>query len=205
MKKIIALLLTAALLFMTACDPKENDPKGTDGSTAPTSDASTSEAPTDSAPASTDTQPAETTDTSEVPPPDLTSETGGDNGDATVTQKLYDAIANSGVVEMPFMCPVFETDIPKFFNADNTEEFTAQQAAISTIFVYIIIIEAKADKVDEVFGELNAAKDFLKDGAFYPQGTEAAQNTVVGKSGNIVYLLCHKEGAAMEEVLLENM
>ena len=88
-------------------------------------------------------------------------------------------------------------------NPDDTVDFIAKEAAISAIFVQVIIIKAADGRVDEVRRAMLKQQASLSDAAFYPNAQEAAASSIVGTKGNLVYLICHADAVEIENILLK--
>lgn len=116
--------------------------------------------------------------------------------------EIFEHITES--VELPIMADIDESRLPDYnVNIEDAESFVAKEAAISAIFVQIIIIEAKDGKANNVHNAMLEHQSSLKNQAFYPQGIEAAAASIVNAKGNLVYLICHDKSQEIEEILLK--
>lgn len=185
MKRMFALL--SAVITFAACKPSDPEQTVTTAETVSDTTSVTSTFTTDE-----ETTSAVTESETEI--------TAG----ATIIDRLYEAVTKDR--ELPFLIPPYlEEMVPDFIgDVNNTESYLIQQAAISAILTEIIIVEAKEGKADEVYDAVDAHFTSLKNSDnLYPQGMRAVAAAVIGKSGNIVWFICHEDAKDMEEALLE--
>lgn len=110
-------------------------------------------------------------------------------------------------VEFPVMMQVEDAvtlqDVIKL-DLNEIQEYRVYQQMISVNLNEIIFIKPKEGKADSVLEKLNARKQALKDlYAFYPAQQTAAENTVTGKYGDYVYLICHEQAQRAQQALIE--
>ena len=114
--------------------------------------------------------------------------------------ELYERISDE--VELPIMVDIDEDRLGDYHvSPDDAVSFVAKEAAISAIFVQLIIIEAKEGKASEVQSAMREHQSQLKDDAFYPQGREAAAASIVGTRGSVVYLICIENAQEIENII----
>jgi len=181
MKKTFALF--AAIIALASC--KSAEPEQTTASSDTTA-ATTTVTTTETSSSATESE----------------SETSATSAEATVIDTLYEAVTKDR--ELPILMPPFmEEMVPDYIgDVENTESYLIEQAAISAILTEIIIVEAKDGKVDDVYGAVDAHFTALKNADnLYPQGMRAVAAAVIGKSGNIVWFICHEDAADMEQAL----
>ena len=125
--------------------------------------------------------------------------------DVTVTpQEIYQNLVDLEFFDPPYMVDILEHRFDEYeiIPADY-ESFVAKEAAISAMFVQLIIIEAKDGKVSTVREAMETHQSNLKDDVFYPQGIQAAAVSIVGNVGNLVYLICDERSEELERELLK--
>jgi len=118
-------------------------------------------------------------------------------------EEIYERIIEE--VDLPIMLDISESRLDEYnVEPDNAVSFIAKEAAISAIFVQLIIIEAKDGKVGAVRDAMSEHQARLKDDAFYPQGRQAAAASIVGTIGNLVYLICDENAQEVEKIIKES-
>jgi hypothetical protein len=125
--------------------------------------------------------------------------------ETTVTpEEIYAHLLEAEFFDPPYMIDIEADRLANYHvNPEDAVSFVAKEAAISAIFIQLIIIEAENGKVNDVKNAMLEQQSTLKDDAFYPQGVEAAANSIVSVRGNLVYLICDVRSQEIEEVLLE--
>lgn len=136
------------------------------------------------------------------------SDTKEPNDSATqkTAAELADVVLNS--VEFPQTVNVTDKDIIKDMGIDLslTDDYAVIQQMLSVHVVEIIILKVKDGNMEQVIESLQNRKDSLiNDFAFYPGQVESAEATVVGKKGNVAYLICHTYADTAEKTLLEEI
>ena len=198
MKKILTVLLTAAMLLSVAsCGNNEAENTTTEApavTDAPETEATESE--TEAPEAETEAPEAETED--------APAEEGEAGTAASEAQRLAEVVLNSGVefpAVMPVEDPAIITDVLCYAMTD-AEEYSVTMQLMSAHLIEVVIIKPVDGKMDAVMEMLNARKDQLLNSALYLDQVESAEGTVVGNKGGYAYLICHKDGAKAEEALL---
>lgn len=206
MKKILTVLLTAAMLLSVAsCGNNETENTTTEApavTDAPETEATESE--TEAPEAETEAPEAET-EAPEAETEDAPAEEGEAGTAASESQRLAEVVLNSGVefpAVMPVEDPAIITDV-LCYDMTDAEEYSVTMQLMSAHLIEVVIIKPVDGKMDAVMEMLNARKDqLLNSVAFYPDQVESAEGTVVGNKGGYAYLICHKDGAKAEEALL---
>ena len=178
-KKILSILLTAALLVSAAgCGTKAEEETTTTTTTTVAEESidTTTEAEVEEAPAA----------------------------NFTCTE-LTDVILNSGV-ELPAVGPVEDeailTDVLSY-DLSLFEEYSVIMHMMSAHLIEITVAKPAAGKEDAALEFVNNRMNQLKtEVAFYPEQQETADQTVVGSAGGYVYLICCSDAAKAEEALL---
>jgi len=117
-------------------------------------------------------------------------------------EEIYEQIIEQ--IDLPIMLDIAESRLDEYnVEPDNAVSFIAKEAAISAIFVQLIIIEAKDGKLNAVRDAMSEHQARLKDDAFYPQGRQAAAASIVGTRGNLVYLICDENAIEVEKIIKE--
>ena len=126
-----------------------------------------------------------------------------ESAEASYLERVFSQLIDEGFFNPPYMMDIFEDRLGQY-NVEPADavEFIAKEAAISAIFVQLIVIKAKEDRVNEVHNAMILHQESLRDAAFYPQGVSAAAASIVGVSGNIVYMICDERAQEIEELLL---
>jgi hypothetical protein len=118
--------------------------------------------------------------------------------------ELFGRLAETGLFEPPYMLDIQESRLSEYHvNPDDAVSFVVKEAAISAIFIQLIIIEAQDGRAAAVYNAMREHQANLLDDAFYPQGREAAAASVVGRRGNLVYLICDERAEEIERELLK--
>ena len=118
-------------------------------------------------------------------------------------QEIYDYIEASAEPKLPLMLDIAEGRLPDYkVNIEDVKSFVAKEAAISAVFVQLIIIEAQKGKVNDVYNAMLEHQSKLKEAAFYPQAQKAAANSIAGVEGDLVYLICYEDAKNIENELL---
>ncbi len=74
---------------------------------------------------------------------------------------------------------------------------------VSADLFELTLIRADEDSGDAVLQMLKERKDYLRErAAFYPAQVEAADATVVSHTGDMYYLICHKDAVNIEKALI---
>lgn len=200
MKKFLAVILTAAMILSIASCGGKKEETTTAPETAPqVTEPETSEA-------TEETTEAASEETTEEAPAEEEAPSEEENADETETQRLANAVLNSGV-EFPATMFVDDPDMVKDmlgYDMADAEEYSIVTHLMSAHLVEITIIKVKDGKMDAVMEMLNKRKDdLLNNVAFYPAQVEAAEATVVGNKNGYAYLICDKGAAQAETALLE--
>jgi hypothetical protein len=118
-------------------------------------------------------------------------------------REVYEHLEASGFFEPPFMQDIDADKLGDFrINPDDAVSFIAREAAISAIFIQIILIEATPGRVNAVYADMLEHQTNLQDATAYPQGTRAAMASIVGTRGNLVYLICDERAQDIESEIL---
>lgn len=84
-----------------------------------------------------------------------------------------------------------------------TEDHSINIQLVSADLFEFTLIRADSGSGDAVLQMLNERKDYLRErAAFYPAQVEAADATVVSHTGDIYYLICHKDAVSIEKALI---
>ena len=84
-----------------------------------------------------------------------------------------------------------------------TEDHSINIQLVSADLFEFTLIRADSDNADAVVKMLNERKDYLQErAAFYPAQVEAANATVVSHTGDMYYLICHKDASSIESALI---
>lgn len=84
-----------------------------------------------------------------------------------------------------------------------TEDHSVNIQLVSADLFELTVIRASDDNGKAVLKMLNERKDYLKErAACYPVQVEAANATVVSHTGDIYYLICHKDANSIEKALI---
>jgi hypothetical protein len=179
-KKLSAFALIAAMLLSVAC--RSDEPGGGTGASVTT--AGNSGNPEPNAP---------------------TNPTGENPTDERLTlEQVFDKLVELEFFDPPYMVDIEEERLEQYHvNPEDAESFIAKEAAISAIFVQLIVIEATDGKVNDVHNAMLAHQEQLLDDAFYPQGLEAAAASIVNIKGNFVYLICDERADEIEKELVK--
>ncbi|MCL2071960.1 MAG: hypothetical protein FWH07_06990 [Oscillospiraceae bacterium] len=124
--------------------------------------------------------------------------------EVTVTpDEIFSHFVENELFEPPYMLDIDPGRLGDYnVKPDDAVSFIAKEAAISAVFIQIIIINAGEDKVNDVHEAMLEHQSNLKDDVFYPQGVAAANASIVGVKGDLVYLLCDERAQELEEILL---
>lgn len=189
-KKILAVLLAAALLgTMTSCSGSGNDAPANQ-TTQPTSGTT---APEDAP------EPEPTTDPDEAGDPDASEQSD--------CQKLTDAVLkSSSLAEVATMQVEDETMLADVLNYDVSlfDEYSVVMHLMSSHLIEISVVKPAEGKAQDVLDFFKKRKEqLINEVAFYPAQQENAENTVTGEKDGYAYLLCGFDSAEMEEALLK--
>ena len=192
-KKILAVILTAALITsITGCG-KKNEEETTTTTTTTVADTTVAE----------DTDVEDIVDTEEEVDEDDTADDAV-AGDVSC-QTLADAVINSGV-EFPAIGLVEDEAILKDvmgYDLSLFSEYSVTMHMMSAHLIELTIVKPAEGKEDAALEHLTNRMNQLKtEVAFYPEQHETADQTVVGSAGGYVYLLCCNDAAKAEEALL---
>lgn len=183
MKKAYSLVIMGILLLTAACTtPNENS-----SSLNQSKDAS-------------DISGLQTTDNG-------SSSANNDNTQGGKAKVLGTVVLNS--VQFPATVEITDSKIASDvigINLDDCENYYIAQQMMSVHLVEVIIVEAKDGKSGDILNNLNDRKKALIEKlAFYPDQVESVENTVVGETNGIVYLIAHKDAEKAKEELLKNI
>jgi len=133
----------------------------------------------------------------------------GGSQPALTPGELYEKLTQAGLFDgddSPIMIDIWEDNLSDHFVfPEDAESFIAKEAGISSIFIQLIIIQAKSGKENDVHSAMTEHQSRLTDDAFYPQGQQAAAASIVGISNNIIYLICDIRSAEIEAELLKHL
>ncbi|MCL2036164.1 MAG: hypothetical protein FWG83_02100 [Oscillospiraceae bacterium] len=122
-------------------------------------------------------------------------------------EEIYEKLVESGffdVADSPLMKDISPGRIADYkVEPDLAVSYVAKEAAISSFFVQLLIIEAKEGESGAVYNAMLEHQSDLLDETFYPQGRIAAAASIVGRNGNIVYLICDERAAEIETQMFE--
>jgi hypothetical protein len=119
--------------------------------------------------------------------------------------EIFEELVEAGFFEPPYMLDIAQDRLSEYrINPEDAESFIAKEAAISSIFVQLIIIKANEGKAGDVHRAMLEHQSSLKDDAFYPQGREAAAASIVSRKGNLIYLICDERASEIETVIIKN-
>lgn len=195
-KKILAVILTAALITsITACG-SSNDGETTTTTTT-VADTTVGE--------ETDAE-AENTEIAEDDTVEDDDTAADDTAASDVScQTLADAVINSGV-EFPAIGLVEDEAILKDvmgYDLSLFSEYSVTMHMMSAHLIELTIAKPAEGQEEAAFEHLTNRMNQLKtEVAFYPEQQETADQTVVGSAGGYVYLLCCNDAAKAEEALL---
>lgn len=83
-----------------------------------------------------------------------------------------------------------------------TDDWSIAYQLLSVDLAEVIVVQAKDENSDAIMTALLEHKDYLINMlAIYPNTVEAAESTVVGSSGNFVWLICHKDAKTAETAI----
>ncbi len=194
-KKILSVILTAALIMSVAsCGSKDNEE-----TTTTTTTAAAETTPTETTEATED----ETEDTTVA---DTTEETPAEDGaaGASKTMELTEVIMNSGV-ELPATTvvedPAIISDVLQY-DTSLFAEYTITMHLMSAHLIEITVAKPAEGKEADALAFLENRMNQLKtEVAFYPEQQDTADQTVVGEAGGYVYLICCDDAPKAEEAL----
>ena len=119
-------------------------------------------------------------------------------------QEIYDSLLEAEFFDPPYLMPILEVLLPDYnVNTDDSKSFTAMEAAISALFIQLIIIEAEENKADSVYAAMKEHRQALLNDAFYPQGAQAAAASIVNKNGNLIWLICDERAEDINKKIEE--
>ncbi len=197
-KKILSVILTAALLISVAsCGNKNNEETTTTTAAAETTPAETTSAEATEA-ETTDAPVEETTEATEETPAE------DDVAGASKTMELTDVIVNSGV-ELPATTvvedPAIISDVLQY-DTSLFAEYTITMHLMSAHLIEITVAKPAEGKEADALAFLENRMNQLKtEVAFYPEQQDTADQTVVGEAGGYVYLICCDDASKAEEAL----
>lgn len=200
-KKILAVILTAALITSIAGCGKKDEEETTTTTTTTAADTTAAEET-----AVEDIIDTEAADTDAAEDEIVEDDTAGDavTGDVSC-QTLADAVINSGV-EFPAIGLVEDEAILKDvmgYDLSLFSEYSVTMHMMSAHLIELTIAKPAEGQEEAALEHLNNRMNQLKtEVAFYPEQQETADQTVVGSAGGYVYLLCCNDAAKAEEALL---
>ena len=84
-----------------------------------------------------------------------------------------------------------------------TEDHSINTQLVSADLFEFTVIRADDENGEAVLKMLEERKDYLRErAAFYPAQVEAADAAVVSHTGDIYYLICHKDAKSIEKALI---
>ncbi len=184
-KKILAVILTAALISTAAgCGSKDEETTTTTTTTVATDVVEDTE---------TEGDVAEDETTDDAATSDLSC------------QELADVVINSGV-EFPAIGLVEDEAILKDvmgYDLSLFAEYSVTMHMMSAHLIELTIVKPVEGQEEAALEHLTNRMNQLKtEVAFYPEQQETADQTVVGTAGGFVYLLCCNDAAKAEEALV---
>lgn len=188
MKKVLAIIVSTFVL--TACLSACSDDE-TSSSSQATESSSTTESETEK---ETEEETTEETDAPETEGTDL--------------EKLTNAVEAHFNNEIFFEVVEDETMLLENFLIDvkneNFKKVRVISNPMSAVLCEIMVIETADGKVDEAVASFEARKTkLIEQDAFYPNLVEVAEQSIIGKEGNIAYFIAAEDSAGAEQALLE--
>ncbi|MCL2754483.1 MAG: hypothetical protein FWD35_02045 [Oscillospiraceae bacterium] len=87
---------------------------------------------------------------------------------------------------------------------DDAVSFVAKEAAISAVFLQLILIEAHSERLGAVHTAMLEYQSALQQNATaYPQGAVAAAASRVGSRGNLIWLICDGRAIEIEQAIID--
>ena len=120
--------------------------------------------------------------------------------------ELAERVFNGGSVEFPRHMKVTDevmiSDVMGYDTSLATDSSIYAQLVSADLFE-LSLLRVPEDNGEAVLKMLNERKDYLKEqAAFYPAQVEAANATIVSHTGDIYFLICHKDAAKIEKALI---
>lgn len=187
---LLAMLLTATMSTMVACQSGDN---------------STVESPNDTEAQTTTSATTEEVDTIEDTTIEETPTIGDSINDGVYLQSMVDTVTSK--VEWAALTEVDDKDLIKeFFLLDpdnpNYKQVLVEQCPMSAVIAEIILIQT--DDVDSAMQDLQARKEkLINTDAYYPEHVEIAKQSIVGSKGDIAYFIACDDAKDSEKALLE--
>jgi len=120
--------------------------------------------------------------------------------------ELAERVMNGGSAGFPHhMAVTDETMMTDVIGYDMsiTEDHSVNIQLVSADLFELTVIRASDENGEAVLKMLNERKDYLKErAAAYPAQVEAANATIVSHTGDIYYLICHKDAVSIEKALI---
>lgn len=193
-KKVLAVLLTAALLgTLTSCS-------GSGDETTTTPPANQTTQPTEGTTAPEDApDPEPTTDPDEEGDPDASEQSDCQKlTDAVLKSPSLEEVATMQVDDKAMLTDVMNYDLSLF------GEYSVVTHLMSAHLIEITVVKPAEGKKQDVLDFFEKRKNqLINEVAFYPEQQENAEATVYGEKDGYAYLLCGFDSSEMEETLLK--
>ncbi|MGN0669316.1 MAG: DUF4358 domain-containing protein [Oscillospiraceae bacterium] len=209
MKKIFlsAILCGSLMLTLAGCGNRNNSDNSSEMASGENSEQSTEESSEQSPESSHESS-------SDINGGAAAGEEGADNSHLPFPDnragRMAAAALNTGVwpkmdivSEADMIGSMFSTDEGEVFNLDDLEEYCFCTNVISAQLNRVIVVKPMNGREGAVEDAINTYLNYSQTGAaFYPAQEESAAGAVSGKTpDNYIYLIVHKNGAAIADAI----
>ena len=218
MKKIFlsAILCGSLILTLAGCGNRNNSDNSSEMASGENSEQTSSEQTSSEQTSSeqSSTEESSNENSSDINGGAVAGEDGADNSALPFPDnragRMAAAALNTGVwpkmdivSEVDEIGAMFSTDEGEVFNLDDLEEYCFCTNVISAQLNRVIVVKPVNGREGAVEDAINTYLNYSQTGAaFYPAQEESAAGAVSGKTpDNYIYLLVHKNGAAIADAI----